>query len=188
MSTVSSPTPTLSARASQARECDICHELQPDVGQLIDHLASRHPETKSNPSRPYFCGRYKCSRIKTHRDFERHLTRTAVHSQVAWRCRCGYRSSRKENFRNHFTRRTCPTTDPYHYVCACGNFKVDSRENNAFDEFSAHFAPCEKRHKGHPKRTYPFTTGEIETKCVSLDINLDSNTDPHFFTTPEGWN
>ncbi|KAI0430137.1 hypothetical protein F5Y09DRAFT_240898 [Xylaria sp. FL1042] len=118
-----------------------------------DHLASRHPGTTSDPSRPYFCGRDKCSRIKSLKDFRRHLTRTAAHSQVAWRCCCGYRSYRKENFRNHFKRRTCTAAEPYHYVCACGGFKVDSRQDNAFVKFSAHFGPCEKGQKGRPKGT-----------------------------------
>ncbi|KAJ2989278.1 hypothetical protein NUW58_g3551 [Xylaria curta] len=150
---ISSTSPTPSARTPHARECDICHELQSDVGQLIDHLASRHPETTSDPSKPYFCGRDICSRVKSLKDFKRHLTRTAAHSQATWRCCCGYRSHRKENFRNHFKRKACMMAAPYDYVCACGRFTVDSRQNNASAIFEAHFTPCEKGQKGRPRKT-----------------------------------
>ncbi|KAI0532412.1 hypothetical protein GGR58DRAFT_523060 [Xylaria digitata] len=146
---------TLSARALHARECNICHGLQSDVGQLIDHLASKHPGTTPdplNPSRPYFCGRDGCPKIKSLRDFKRHLTRTAAHSQTMWRCRCGHRFHRKENFRNHFNQKACTAAEPYDYVCACGLFKVDSQQDNAIAIFEAHFSPCEKAQKGRPRK------------------------------------
>ncbi|KAI0907406.1 hypothetical protein F4823DRAFT_553595 [Ustulina deusta] len=149
----SSTSPTPSAHTPHARECDICHEVQSNVGKLIHHLASRHPETTSDSSRPYFCGRDICPRIKSSKDCQRHLTRTAAHSQAAWRCCCGYRSHRKENFRIHFNRKTCTAAEPYDYVCACGRFKVDSQQNNSIAIFEAHFTPCEKGQKGRPRKT-----------------------------------
>ncbi|KAI0115495.1 hypothetical protein GGR51DRAFT_503218 [Nemania sp. FL0031] len=144
-----------SARTADARECDICHELQSGVGQLIDHLASRHLETTSDPSRPYYCGREMCSKskCKSLREFKRHLTRTAAHSQVAWHCCCGFRAHRKDSFWNHFKRMACTATKPYNYVCACGRFQVDSQQNNAFTIFKDHFTTCEKGQKGRPRRT-----------------------------------
>ncbi|KAI1733820.1 hypothetical protein F4680DRAFT_378894 [Xylaria scruposa] len=123
--------------------------LMTDLMAISDHLAVRHPETRSNMAKPYYCGRQSCSQFKSRKDFMRHLSSTPIHSLSRWRCCCGRDFSRKDNFRKHYQEMTCAALTPF--ICSCG-YVVDSRQSNALTTFEKHFNPCGKRSRGRPRK------------------------------------
>ncbi|KAI0476624.1 hypothetical protein GGR56DRAFT_484365 [Xylariaceae sp. FL0804] len=145
-STASAPSQAPPTQISVAHTCDICHELAAGVDELIAHLTSRHPETTSDHTKPFFCGRSGCKRIRSRREFIRHLTKTDAHSRAHWRCCCGRHFSRKENFQQHFVKRACKSTPTFKYVCSC------TYEDDDIRTFRAHFEPCGRGRRGRPKK------------------------------------
>ncbi|KAI1111721.1 hypothetical protein F5Y14DRAFT_424218 [Nemania sp. NC0429] len=150
---VPGPGPISSTKDSQPYKCDICQWLQPDVEQLIEHLTFIHPETRSNPKRSYYCGHPACQAVQRRKDFRRHLEESSAHGRVKhYRCRCGTLFRRKNKFQAHFELQRCISSEPYTYVCACGEYEVDRPDNKAFENFRNHFTPCGRRPKGRPKK------------------------------------
>ncbi|KAK0702115.1 hypothetical protein B0T26DRAFT_758063 [Lasiosphaeria miniovina] len=99
--------------------CDICFEFFITVEQLM----------------PFFCGRTGCESFLNRKNFRRHLTTAAAHSQAKFGCRCGHGSTRKDNFRKHLERGTCEGSLPY--TCLCG-YTMDSEVDAADAAFWEH--------------------------------------------------
>lgn len=146
-STSSRQTP--SSDLSYAHQCELCHVYLEDIEQLMDHMIAYHSESSS-----FFCGRLGCKKFKSRKDFKRHLTSTTTHSRFQFRCRCGHRFPRKENFRNHFRER-CKPAGPAIYACACscGHLERDKNDSESRAQFEAHFEQCGKGKPGRRKRT-----------------------------------
>ncbi|KAF2964374.1 hypothetical protein GQX73_g9210 [Xylaria multiplex] len=145
-----------SAGTPRTPEYGIRHELQSDVNQSSEHLVSEYPEPTPDPlghPRSYFCGRDGCPTFNNRRALERHLKTTPAHSQSLWRCPCGHESRRKDNFRIHLNKKqACEAAGPHEYVCACGHFKVDSREHDSITTFKDHFERCGRGRKGRRRK------------------------------------
>ncbi|KAI1367977.1 hypothetical protein F5Y08DRAFT_297443 [Xylaria arbuscula] len=150
--TPSSVTQGWSTQQRDSYICEICQDSPSNVKRLVDHLVSKHPNIAQKAG-SYHCGRSTCPKVvKSLKDFERHLISKHIECQAPWRCHCGYATRRKDHFRNHLGQNRCQAIPPYRYMCACGNFEVDSRQNGAPAIFKTHFNPCGRGRRGRPRK------------------------------------